>query len=133
MEPACILQAQPSESAARDLFDWKAFDSKASLVKLDAIDFKMIQGVWYAYEGHYYGEEEKFWKDYNNPHVLTIRGNQIKDGLYGKTRTYTLQNNLIRIQNENKVDSAYINLITDKKLTISFKRGEDFEKYIFQK
>lgn len=129
----CVLSAQHSETAARDVYDWKAFDSKGSSVKLEAIDFKMIQGVWYAYEGWYYGDERKFWKDYNNPRILTIRGNQIKDGLYGKSSTYTLKGNLIQIQSESKIDSAYINLITDEKLTISFKRGKDFEKYLLQK
>jgi hypothetical protein len=128
-----LLNAQKPETAARDLYDWKAYDSKGSTVKKEAIDFRMLQGVWYAYEGWYYGDEKKFWKDYNNPHVLEIRGNQIKDGLYGKSRTYTLQENLIRIQSENKLDSAYINLITTEKLTISFKRGEDFENYMFQR
>lgn len=128
-----LLRAQQSKTAARDVYDWKAFDSKASSVKIDAIDFRMLQGVWYAYEARYYGDEEKFWKDYNNPRSLTIRGNQLKDGLYGKSRTYTLERNLIRIQSESKIDSAYINLITADKLTISFKRGEDFEKYMFQR
>jgi hypothetical protein len=128
-----LLEAQHPEAAARDVYDWKAYDSKASSVKFDAIDFRMLQGVWNAYVGWYYGDEEKFWKDYNNPRVFEIRGNQLRDGSYSIFRTYTLQGNLISIQSESKIDSAYINLITADKLTISFKRGKDFEKYMFEK
>jgi hypothetical protein len=127
------LRAQHPETAARDVYDWKAYDSKNSSVKIDAIDFRMLQGVWYAYEGWYYGDEEKFWKDYNNPQIFEIRGNQLRSGTYGKFRIYTMKKNLISIQSESKIDSSYINLITADRLTLSFKRGKDFEKYIFQK
>jgi hypothetical protein len=128
-----LLRAQHPAAAARDVYDWKAYDNKASSVKMDAIDFRLLQGVWHAYEGWYYGDEEKFWKDFNHPRVFEIRGNQLRDGSYGTFRTYTLKGNLLSIQSESKIDSAYINLITADKLTLSFKRGKDFEKYLFQK
>ena len=129
-----VLKAQHHpEAAARDTYNWKAYDNAGSKVKKDAIDFRMIQGVWYAYEGWYFGDEEKFWKDYNHPRIFEIRGNQLRNGSYGLFRTYTMKENLITYQSENKIDSAYINLIADEKLTISFKRGTDYEKYMFQK
>lgn len=125
--------AQVSEAAARDTYNWQDFDSRASTVKKDALNFHMIQGVWYAYEGWYYGDEEKFWKDYNNPRVFQVQGNRFRASAYGPFVTYRMYGNLLTYPRGETIDSAYINLITDTKLIISFKRGEDFEKFIFQK
>lgn len=128
-----LTRGQGPASAARDVYDWRAYDNSASTVKKDAIDFRMLQGVWAAYQGWYYGDDEKFWKDYNNPRKFEIRGNQMRTGSYGSFKIYKLKGNLISYETENKIDSAYINLITTNKLTISFKRGKDFEKYMFEK
>ena len=120
-------------AAARDVYHWDEFDEKASSVKKNAIDFRMLQGTWFAYEGWYYGDDKKFWKDYNNPRVFLIKGNLYRGSAYGKAFTYKLSGNLLLLETEEKTDSAYINLLTDTKLTISFKRGEDYESYLFEK
>ncbi len=127
-----IIKAQNKEAAARDSYNWKAYD-KASKVKKEAIDFRMLMGKWFAYEGRYYGDNERIWKDQNQPRILEIIGGSYRSGLYGSFKTYKMSANLLIFETENKPDSAYINLITDSRLIISFKRGKDFEKYIFQK
>jgi hypothetical protein len=128
-----LLKAQKTEAAARDVYNWKAYDSSASKVKKEAIDFRMIMGKWFAYEGRYYADNERIWKDQNQPRVLEIIGNKYRSGLYGSFKTYTMKANLLIFESENKVDSAYINLITDSKMIMSFKRGKDYERYIFEK
>ncbi len=128
-----LVSAQQNETAARDVYDWKTYDNKSSVVKKDAIDFRMLQGRWTAYESWHYGDIKKFWKDANQPSILEIRGNQYRSGSYGTFKTYKLTGHLLVFDPGSKADSAYINMINDSKLTISFKRGKDFEKYLFQR
>ena len=128
-----FVSAQQTEAAARDVYKWKAYDNSASSVKKDAIDFRMFQGRWSANEGWHYGDTEKFWKDFNKPRIIEFRGNQYRSGSYGAYKTYKMIGNLLIFKSENKVDSACINMITESKLIISFKRGKDFEKYIFER
>jgi hypothetical protein len=90
-------------------------------------------GKWFAYEGRYYGETERIWKDQNQPRVLEIIGNKYRSGLYGAFKTYKMKETLLIFESQNKVDSAYINMINNSKMIMSFKRGKDFEKYIFTK
>lgn len=45
-----------------------------------------------------------------------------------------LDKNLIIFSgDDNRADSAYINLVTEGELTICFKKGEDFYQYEFKK
>ena len=81
-----LLKAQKA-SAARDTYEWNKYYSEKSIVKKEAIDFRMLQGIWFAYEGHYFGDDERIWKDYNNPRILEIKGNLYRTG-YGIFRTY---------------------------------------------
>ncbi len=49
-------------------------------------------------------------------------------------KPFHLDKNLIIFSdNDNRTDSAYINLITDGELTISIKKGEDFYQYEYKK
>ena len=111
----------------------RPYINKLSPSQKEAIDFRMLQGTWFAYEGCYYGDEAKVWQNYNRPRIFEIRGNQYRSGSYDLLRPYKLKENLLILETSTKIDSAYINLLTADKMIISFKRGKDFESYKFSK
>ena len=63
-----------------------------------------------------------------------IKGDKYRTTVSGDFYPFCLDKNLIIFSdNDNRTDSAYINLITDGELTISIKKGEDFYQYEYKK
>ena len=127
-----VLSAQ-DRLPERDKYNWQDF-SKSSSVEIDSIDYHMIQGNWIAYQGSHIGDYKVAWKTDAKPKSLQIIENKFRDTLTGDFYLFQLDKNLIIFNGkDDEVDSAYINLITDKELSISFKRGINYEQYRYKK
>ncbi len=100
----------------------------------DSIDYDLLQGYWAAYQLRYIAEYTVASKTTGKPEPLEIEENTYRFALWGSFYPFTLDNNLIIFNKENnQVDSACIHLITDRELTISFKRGIDYEEYHYER
>lgn len=117
----------------REKFNWKEFKDN-SVVSKDSIDYDLLQGNWVSYQGVHIGDYKISWETEDKPKSLEIKGDNYRNTLSGDFYPFRIDKNLLLFQNEdNTVDSAYINQITDEELTISFKRGVDFDQYQYKK
>jgi len=127
-----LLRAQ-DRIPDREKYDWQDYN-ESSMVIEDSIDYDLLQGNWIAYQGSHIGDYEVSWITSDKPKSLQLKGDKYRKTLSGDFYPYLINKNLIVFKSEdNKSDSAYINLITDKELTISFKRGIDFDQYRYKK
>jgi len=127
-----LLNAQ-TRIPARERFNWKDFNTSSSVDK-DSIDYNVIQGNWIAFQGIHVGDHDIGWVTNDKPKSLQIKGDKYRKTLGGEFYPLQLDKNLIIFHCEdNQVDSAYINLVTEKELTISFKRGIDYDQYQYKK
>ncbi|MBN2395761.1 MAG: hypothetical protein JXC36_04770 [Candidatus Atribacteria bacterium] len=117
----------------REKFSWKDFQDNSIVIK-DSIDYDLLQGNWISYQGSHIGDYEVHWKTDDKPKTLQIKGDKYRKTLSGDFYPFIIEKNLIVFECEdNQIDSAYLNLITDKELMISFKRGIDFDQYQYKK
>ena len=117
----------------RKKFNWKEFHDHSIVIK-DSIDYKLLQGNWISYQGSHIGDYEIAWKTSDKPKSLEIKEDRYRNTLSGNFYPFIINRNLILFNDaDNKTDTAYINLITGNELIISFKRGYDFEQYIYKK
>ena len=117
----------------REKFNWKEFQDNSIVIK-DSIDYDLLQGNWISYQGSHIGDYEIGWKTSDKPKSLEIKGDKYRNTLSGDFYPFLIDKNLIVFQGEdNKIDSAYIKLITYKELILSFKRGVDFDQYKYKK
>jgi hypothetical protein len=117
---------------ARDKFDWKEYDSTSKIYK-DSIDYHDLQGKWIAYEGITIGDYEIGWKTTNKPKVLEIMDENYRNNLSDEFNAFYLNKNLIIFKKDNMIDTAFINRITAKEMTISYKINIDYEQYFYKK
>jgi hypothetical protein len=117
---------------ARDKFDWKEYDSTSKIYK-DSIDYHDLQGKWIAYEGRTIGDYEIGWKTTNKPKVLEIMDENYRNNLSEKFNAFYLNKNLIIFKKDNMIDTAFINKIIAKEMTISYKMNIDYEQYFYKK
>jgi len=128
-----ILLSAQDRMPDREKYNWQDFNVSSTADK-DSIDYKVIQGNWIAYQGSHIGDYEVAWTTDNKPKSLQIKGDKYRNTLAGDFYPFKLDKNLIIfLFKDNKVDSAYINLLTDKELTISYKRGIDYDQYRYKK
>jgi hypothetical protein len=118
---------------AREKFNWKEFKDNSIVIK-DSIDNNLLQGNWISYQGSHIGDYEIGWQTSDKPKSLEIKGDKYRKTLSGDFYPFLIDKNLIVFHCEdNKFDSAYINLITEKELIISFKSGLDFDQFKYKK
>ena len=128
-----ILSGQLLSIPDREKFNWQEFQDRSVVLK-DSIRYDLLQGNWICYQGSHIGEHKIGWKTKDKPKSLEIKGDKYRNTLSGDFYPFLIDKNLIVFLDEyNRMDSACINLITDKELTISYKRGIDFEQYQYKK
>lgn len=118
---------------ARERFDWDAFSSE-SVVSSDSLNTDLIQGNWMAFKGTTYDYYAISWSTSDRPFTLDIKGQTYRRTRGGGFYPLELRGNLILFTDrDNQTDSAYINLITDKDLWISFRKEEKYHQYQYVK
>ncbi len=116
----------------RDKFNWKEYHANSTVDK-DSINYNALQGNWIAYEGCSIGDYIVGWKTDNNPKIIQIKGDTYRKTLAGDFYSFRVDKNLIILETGNQPDSAFINLITDKELTITYKCNSDYEQYFYKR
>ena len=117
----------------REKYNWKEFQNNSSVV-MDSINYDLLQGNWISYEGIHIGDYKIAWQSNSKSRSLQIKGDKYRNTLSGDFYPFMIDKNLILFQGEgSKKDSAYINLITDKELRLSIKRGIDFDQIHYKK
>ena len=119
--------------AARDTFNWKSYYSN-SFVIADSINYENPKGNWIA-------SGATTFADYvigsssidKNSGIPEIKGNKYRDTFSGPFYTFYCNNNRIVFNRETCSDTAYINMISEKELTICFKRENNYLQYHYKK
>ena len=117
------------EKTHKDI-DWELFYT-TSKVSMDKITPDLIQGSWKAYNGivRFGGSISSM--------ILTIPLTiEIKEGKYirfmqSEFEEFTLTNNQIICKKDN--DFGFINKINDNLLVITWKRGDNYNRYYYEK
>jgi len=119
---------------ARDKFIWHCFDSTSTITK-DSIQQIDLQGNWISREVNTYGDYSTGIKSIDDGQVgtLEIKGDKWRNTLSGDFHTFQIYQNMIIFNIDNSSDTAYINRITDKEMTISYKRVIDYVQYYYKK
>jgi hypothetical protein len=126
-EVAKIIKA--IEKTHRDI-DWELFDT-TSKVSIDKITPDLIKGSWKAYNGII-----RFGGSISSMILKIPLTIEIKEGKYirfmqSEFEEFTLTNNQIICKKDN--DSGVINKINDDLLVITWKRGDNYSRYYYEK
>lgn len=110
--------------------DWEAFDT-TSKVSADKINVELAQGLWKAYNGLF-----KLGGSINSmiltqPLIIEIKGDKYRRSMNSKFAKFTLTNNQLVSKKEG--DFGVINKITDNLLVITWKNGENYTRYYYEK
>ncbi len=128
-----VLLSAQDRVPDRENYNWQNFSTSSSVIK-DSIDYNLLQGNWIAHQGSHIGDYKVDWTSDDTPKSLQIKGDMYRNTLGGDFYPVFLDKNLLIFHcKDSQVDSAYINLITAKELTISFKRGIDYDQYRYKK
>lgn len=117
------------EETHKDI-DWEAFDT-TSKISADKINLELIQGLWKAYNGLFKFGGSVNSMILNEPFIIEIKGDKYRRSLDSKFSKFTLSNNQIVAKKEN--DFGVINKITDNLLVITWKNGENYTRYYYEK
>lgn len=128
----CLNVFTQDRVPARDKFDWKAFDTQ-STIDMDSINYESLQGNWIAHQGSHISKYEIGWSTGDRPKTLQIKGQKYRKTLAGPFYPFKVKKNLIIFYTGDQPDSAYVSLITNTALTISFKSGRDYDQYEYKK
>ena len=129
-----VIIAQ-DEPKARETCNWQAYES-SSVISKDSIMVNMLQGNWIEFEKIYYSNCDYriaacvVWQSNN---ALQINKGQYRKTLAGKFYSLEVNSNQIIFQTEQQPDTAYINLLTSKKMKISYKKEENYIQYLYKK
>ena len=110
--------------------NWEEFDT-ASIVSIDKIKIELLQGEWKAYNGLF-----KFGGSVNSMALTTPMTIEFKDKAYRRSKKskfakFDLTNNQIVSKKEN--DFEVINKITDNLIVITWKNGDSYTRYYYEK
>ena len=122
-----------NKPAARDTFNRKAYYSN-SFIMIDSINYETLKGNWIV-------SSITTFADYiigssgvdKNLGVLEIKGAKYRDTNSGPFYTFHCYKNTIVFNRETCFDTAYINMISEKELVISFKRDTNYVQYHYSK
>jgi hypothetical protein len=117
----------------RNKFIWDNFDSTSTVTK-DSILQRNLQGNWIANKVFTYGDYQIGCQPQGGQvGTLEIKGDNWRNTLSGDFHTFQINQNMIIFETNNSSDTAYINRITQKELTISYRRGSDYIQYLYRK
>lgn len=111
-------------------YNWELFDTTSTL-SIDNIKSENLQGLWKAYNGLF-----KFGSMVNSmsltqPMTIEIKEDGERRSQDSKFEKYTLNANQIVSQKAN--DFGVINKITEKLLVITWKNGDNYTRYYYEK
>jgi hypothetical protein len=122
-----------NKPAARDTLDWKTYYS-SSTVDMDSINYNTLRGNWVANSTTTIGDYVIGCSShYKNSGILEIKGNKYRNTLSGEFNIFYIDKNMIVFNERNCSDTAYINLLSEKQLTICFKRDRNYIQYHYRK
>jgi len=129
----CAFLAAQDRPDARDLFDWKDYNTESS-ISLNSIDNDVLQGNWISDDKIIFGEYiTRVKANENSQDILEIKGDQYRTTFAGNFHTFRVNKNLVVFETGHAPDSAYINLINEKEMKISYKRNGDYVQYHYKK
>ena len=110
--------------------NWEEFDT-TSKVLIDKIQIELLQGEWKAYNGLF-----KFGGSVNSmalttPLTIEFKENKYRRSKDSKFEKFDLTNNQIVSKKENYF--GVINKITDNLIVITWKNGDNYTRYYYEK
>jgi hypothetical protein len=109
--------------------DWESFDT-TSIVSINKITPDLIQGSWKAYNGLFRFAGSISSMILTTPLTIEIKGGNIRF-MQSEFEEFALTNNQIVGKKDN--DFGVINKITDNLLVITWKRGDNYNRYYYEK
>ena len=111
-------------------YNWDYFDT-TSRVSIDKIKFEDLQGLWKASNGVFKFGDMLNSMSLTQPFPIEIKDGKYRRNLESQFEEFTLNNNEIICKKED--DYGVINKLTDKELVITWKQGENYTRYYYEK
>jgi hypothetical protein len=110
--------------------NWEEFDT-TSKVSINKIQIELLQGEWKAYNGLF-----KFEGSVNSMALTTALTIEFKENKYRRSKEskfvkFDLTNNQIVSKKEN--DFGVINKVTDNLIVITWKNGDNYTRYYYER
>lgn len=112
--------------------DWEAFDTSSSIPQTN-IKIENLQGLWKAYYGIYRFETHINSLQLTDPMIIDVIGETYRRNSAHAYLKFSIKDNLIFQEYENKVDTGIINKISATELTISWKSNLNYTRYYYKK
>jgi len=123
------LIAAQNRPKARDLFDWKDYNTESS-IPLNSVGIDVLQGNWISADKTIFGD---YIVRVKGKDILEIEGDQYRTTVAGNFNTFRVNKNLVVFETGHTPDTAYINLINEMEMKISYKRDGDYVQYHYKK
>jgi hypothetical protein len=112
--------------------DWTAYDNN-STVKREEIKVEQLQGEWAAYKGIYKFGEHLNAMMLEKPIIIDIKQQTYRRSKDSAFEQFQLIENLVIHKTTSKSDTGIINKLTATELTISWKNGSNYTRYMYEK
>ena len=110
--------------------NWEEFDT-TSKVSIDKIEIELLQGEWKAYNGLFRFAGSVNSMALTTPLIIEFKDNEFRRNKDSKFEKFTLTNNQLKSKKDG--DFGVINKISDKLIVITWKRGDNYTRYYYEK
>ncbi|GGG26803.1 hypothetical protein [Pontibacter amylolyticus] len=112
--------------------DWEVYET-ASSVQKDEINVELLQGEWSAYKGVYkFGEHLNAMK-LEKPFIIEVKDDTYRRNKNSDFAEFAVNQNIITQKKDSKTETGIINKLTENELTITWKDGENYTRYYYEK
>jgi len=130
--PKMSQQSSVTTAVENKNIDWEGYSDDSSFGK-DEIKVEHLQGEWSAYKGVYKFEEHLNAMKLDKPFIIEVKDDTFRRSKDSAFEKFEISQNLISQQKATKAVTGIINKLTENELTITWKDGENYTRYYYEK